>query len=64
MICIFKCPGCNGSMTFDIEKQMLVCQSCGTEIDAEAYDEKQIVFEGGQEYGGGGDGFMQMVAGA
>ncbi|MDE6531739.1 MAG: TFIIB-type zinc ribbon-containing protein [Lachnospiraceae bacterium] len=51
MICIFKCPGCNGNMTFDIEKQMLVCQSCGTEIDAEDYDEKQIVFEGGQEYG-------------
>lgn len=51
MICIFKCPGCNGNMTFDIEKQMLVCQSCGTEIDAEEYDEKQIVFEGGQEYG-------------
>ena len=38
-------------MTFDIEKQMLVCQSCGTEIDAEDYDEKQIVFEGRQEYG-------------
>ncbi len=51
MICIFKCPGCNGNMTFDIEKQMLVCQSCGTEINAEDYDEKQIVFEGGQEYG-------------
>ncbi|MDE6714000.1 MAG: TFIIB-type zinc ribbon-containing protein [Lachnospiraceae bacterium] len=51
MICIFKCPGCNGNMTFDIEKQLLVCQSCGTEIDAEDYDEKQIVFEGGQEYG-------------
>lgn len=51
MICIFKCPGCNGNMTFDIEKQMLVCQSCGTEIDAEDYDEKQIVFEGRQEYG-------------
>lgn len=53
MICIFKCPGCNGNMTFDIEKQKLVCQSCGTEIDAEDYDEKQIVFEGGQEYGEG-----------
>lgn len=53
MICIFKCPGCNGNMTFDIEKQMLVCQSCGTEIDAEAYDEKKLVFEGGQEYGEG-----------
>ncbi len=51
MICIFKCPGCNGNMTFDIEKQQLVCQSCGTEIGAEDYDEKQIVFEGGQEYG-------------
>lgn len=51
MICIFKCPSCNGNMTFDIEKQMLVCQSCGTEIDAEDYDEKQIAFEGGQEYG-------------
>ncbi len=57
MICIFKCPGCNGNMTFDIEKQMLVCQSCGTEIDAEAYDEKQIVFEGGQEYGEGISGY-------
>ncbi len=51
MICIFKCPRCNGNMTFDVEKHMLVCQSCGTEIDAEDYDEKQIVFEGGQEYG-------------
>lgn len=38
-------------MTFDIEKQMLVCRSCGTEMDAEDYDEKQIVFEGVQEYG-------------
>lgn len=53
MICIFKCPGCNGNMTFDIEKQKLVCQSCGTEIDAEDYDEKQIVFEGGREYSEG-----------
>ncbi len=51
MICIFKCPGCNGNMTFDIEKQMLVCRSCGTEINAEDYDEKQIAFEGAQEYG-------------
>lgn len=51
MICIFKCPGCDSNMTFDIEKQMLVCRSCGTEIDAEDYDEKKIDFEGGQEYG-------------
>lgn len=33
---MIRCPGCNADMRFDIMLQKLVCDYCGTQIDAEA----------------------------
>lgn len=46
MLCIFKCPNCNSNMKFDIMKQMLICESCNSEIDVEEFDNNNIEFEG------------------
>ncbi len=34
-----RCPGCSGNMIFNIEKQMLVCQSCNNGLTVEEYEQ-------------------------
>ena len=46
MICIFKCPSCGDQMTYSLEKQCLVCSTCGAEIDADEYNTDDITYEG------------------
>ena len=31
----YKCPSCGAALTFDPEKQALVCEHCGTEQNIE-----------------------------
>ena len=45
MICIFKCPSCGDRMDYSLEKQCLVCTTCGNEMDAEDYDLDDITYE-------------------
>lgn len=45
MICIFKCPSCGDRMDYSLEKQCLVCSTCGNEMDAEDYDLDDITYE-------------------
>lgn len=46
MLCVFKCPHCNANMKYDIMKQMLVCESCNSELDIDDFDNNNIEFEG------------------
>ena len=34
-----RCPGCGGTLRFDIQKQKLVCEYCDSEYDAESIEE-------------------------
>ena len=46
-----RCPGCGGTLRFDIQKQKLVCEYCDSEYDAESIEEvrsadEKLVFKG------------------
>lgn len=49
MICIFKCPGCDSNMTFNVEKQKLECSVCNTEVAVEDYDAGEVTLDGGEK---------------
>ena len=53
MICIFKCPSCGDQMKYSIEKQMLVCGTCGSEMKVSEYDIESVSYEGGVKMGEG-----------
>ena len=39
-------PSCGDQMTYSLEKQCLVCSTCGAEIDADEYNTDDITYEG------------------
>lgn len=43
---MFKCPNCNGSLYFNVGKQLLSCRHCGSEIKVEDYQkDNKAVYE-------------------
>ena len=44
----YKCPNCDGIITFDSQSQKMKCQYCGTELSVEAiqsYNQALITIE-------------------
>lgn len=50
MICIFKCPHCGSIMRFSPETQLLICDSCNSEIPVYDYNEDNITYEGAMSF--------------
>ncbi len=46
MICIFKCVSCGDKMIFSPEKQAMVCPTCGSVCEMDAYDMADVTYEG------------------
>lgn len=46
MICIFKCMSCGDKMSFSMEKQAMVCPTCGSECEMDNYDMESVTYEG------------------
>lgn len=64
MICIFKCPGCNSNMTFNVEKQKLECMVCGAEIAVDDYDAGKMTLDGGVKCGDETSSYLCPTCGA
>lgn len=64
MICIFKCPGCDSNMTFNVEKQKLECSVCNTEVAVEDYDAGEVTLDGGEKCGDETSGYRCPTCGA
>lgn len=41
-----RCPGCGGTLRFDIQKQKLVCDYCNSEFDSDSIEEVKPAEEG------------------
>lgn len=64
MVCIFKCPGCDSNMTFNVEKQKLECAVCNTEIAVDDYDAGEMTLDGGKKCGGETSSYCCPTCGA
>ncbi len=64
MICIFKFPGCDRNMTFNVEKQKLECDVCGTEIAVDDYDAGEMTLDGGKKCGDETSSYLCPTCGA
>ena len=40
----YKCPNCDGIITFDSQSQKMKCQYCGTELSVEAVSYTHLSF--------------------
>lgn len=46
MICVFKCVSCGDKMVFSPEKQAMVCPTCGSVCEMDAYNMSDVIYEG------------------
>ena len=42
---MYRCLGCGANLRFDIEKQLLKCDSCDSEYQVDEYDQKYKIEE-------------------
>ena len=38
---MYECPNCAGNLKFDISRQQLFCEYCGTQVDPYGYEKKR-----------------------